>query len=106
MLSPDEKLKLPRLGSVVSGFISFSHVIMLNSRAAIVVYVESPSRLLAIAVPKYRPDCAAAAPSVDAADADWPDSAASFDVCGPQAVRMPMDSATSAKPDLTQGDMM
>ncbi|MFG3581400.1 hypothetical protein, partial [Micromonospora chersina] len=36
-------------------------------RPAIVVYVESPSRPAAIAVPKYRPDCAAAAPSVDAA---------------------------------------
>ncbi|KKK05010.1 hypothetical protein, partial [Micromonospora sp. HK10] len=30
-------------------------------------YVESPSRPAAIAVPKYRPDCAAAAPSVLAA---------------------------------------
>src|SRR3954469_598908 len=37
---------------------------MLNSRPAIVVYVESPSRPAAIAVPKYRPDCAAAAPRV------------------------------------------
>src|SRR3954468_21071733 len=40
---------------------------MLNSRAAIVVYAESPSRPAAIAEPKYRPDCAAAAPSVLAA---------------------------------------
>src|SRR4051812_46687253 len=40
---------------------------MLNSRPAMVVYVESPSRPAAIAVPKYRPDCAAAAPSVLAA---------------------------------------
>ncbi len=54
-------------GSVASGFISFSAVIMLNSRPAIVLYVESPSRPAAMAVPKYRPDCAAAAPSVVAA---------------------------------------
>src|SRR4051794_41504017 len=40
---------------------------MVNSRPAIVVYVESPSRPAAIAVPKYRPDCAAAAPRVPAA---------------------------------------
>src|SRR3954454_19670439 len=40
---------------------------MLNSRPAIVVYAESPSRPAAIAVPKYRPDCAAAAPRVPAA---------------------------------------
>src|SRR3954452_9689840 len=40
---------------------------MLNSRPAIVVYAESPSRPAAIAVPKYRPDCAAAAPRVLAA---------------------------------------
>ncbi|GAA4263298.1 hypothetical protein GCM10022255_106590 [Dactylosporangium darangshiense] len=31
------------------------------------MYVESPSRPAAIAVPKYRPDCAAAAPRVLAA---------------------------------------
>ncbi|GAA1558979.1 hypothetical protein GCM10009827_095020 [Dactylosporangium maewongense] len=31
------------------------------------MYVESPSRPAATAVPKYRPDCAAAAPSVLAA---------------------------------------
>ncbi|GAA3234206.1 hypothetical protein GCM10010532_071370 [Dactylosporangium siamense] len=31
------------------------------------LYVESPSRLAATAVPKYRPDCAAAAPRVLAA---------------------------------------
>ncbi|GAA3921908.1 hypothetical protein Aau02nite_33650 [Amorphoplanes auranticolor] len=30
-------------------------------------YVASPSRFAAIAVPKYRPDCAAAAPRVPAA---------------------------------------
>src|SRR5689334_7763343 len=40
---------------------------MLNSRAAIVVYAVSPSRPPAIAGPKYRPDCAAAAPNVVAA---------------------------------------
>src|SRR3954468_2802703 len=40
---------------------------MLNSRPAIVVYAESPSRPAAIAVPKYRPDWAAAAPRVPAA---------------------------------------
>src|SRR3954452_12195715 len=40
---------------------------MENSRPAMVVYVESPSRPAAIAVPKYRPDCAAAAPKVLAA---------------------------------------
>ncbi|WP_174531014.1 hypothetical protein, partial [Micromonospora maritima] len=34
---------------------------------AIVLYVESLNRPAAIAVPKYRPDCAAAAPSVLAA---------------------------------------
>src|SRR5690242_1876117 len=44
---------------------------MLNSRAAIVLYVELLSLLAAMAVPKYRPDCAAAAPSVlSAASAD------------------------------------
>ncbi len=37
---------------------------MLNSRFAIDVYVESPSLPEAIAVPKYRPLCFAAAPSV------------------------------------------
>jgi len=45
-------LNCPRCGSVASGFISFSAVTMLNSRPAMVVYVESPSRLAAIAVPK------------------------------------------------------
>jgi hypothetical protein len=39
-------------GSVASIFISFSAVTMLNSRFAIVVYVESPSLPAAIAVPK------------------------------------------------------
>jgi hypothetical protein len=40
---------------------------MLNSRAAMVVYVESLRWLVLMAVPKYRPDWAAAAPSVLAA---------------------------------------
>ena len=39
-------------GSVASVFISFSAVIMLNSRFAIAVYVESFSWPPAIAVPK------------------------------------------------------
>src|SRR2546423_2424836 len=65
--SAGPKLKLPRDGSVVAHFISFSGVIMLNSRSRIVLYVESPSLPAATAVPKYRPDWAAAAPSVVAA---------------------------------------
>src|SRR3954453_12237706 len=42
---------------------------MLNSRAAMVVYAESFNLPAAIAVPKYRPDWAAAAPNVEAASA-------------------------------------
>jgi hypothetical protein len=45
-------VKLPWLGSVASGFISFSGVAMLNSRAAMVVYVESLRWLVLMAVPK------------------------------------------------------
>src|ERR1044071_7013078 len=65
--SAGPKLKLPRDGSMVSHFISFSGVIMLNSRSRMVAYVESPSRPAATAVPKYRPDTAAWAPNVLAA---------------------------------------
>src|SRR3954451_19890703 len=43
---------------------------MLNSRSRIVEYVELPSLLVGTAVPKYRPDCAAAAPS-ELAAAAW-----------------------------------
>ena len=50
--SAGPKLKLPRDGSVVSHFISFSGVIMLNSRSRIVEYVELPSFPAATAVPK------------------------------------------------------
>jgi len=46
------KLNWPRCGSVASGFISFSGVTMLNSRAASVVYALLPSLPAAIAVPK------------------------------------------------------
>ena len=67
--SPLVKLNWPWFGSVASDFISFSAVTMLNSRFAIVVYAESPSLPAAMAVPKYRPLCAAAAPSVVAAPA-------------------------------------
>ena len=65
--SPLEKLNWPWLGSVASIFISFSAVIMLNSRFAMVEYVESLNRLAAMAVPKYRPLCAAASWSVEPA---------------------------------------
>src|SRR6266566_4007805 len=65
--SPAPKVKLPWEGSVASHFISFSGVTLLNSRSRIVEYVESPSLLAATAAPKYRPVCAAAAPSVLAA---------------------------------------
>ncbi|CAG7612886.1 hypothetical protein SBRY_100087 [Actinacidiphila bryophytorum] len=68
--SPGPKLKFPRDGSVVSHFISFSGVIMLNSRSRIAVYAEVPSFPAGTAVPKYRPDCAAAAPS-ELAAAAW-----------------------------------
>src|SRR5690242_21308509 len=44
--SAGPKLKLPRDGSVVSHFISFSGVIMLNSRSRIVVYCELLSLLV------------------------------------------------------------
>jgi hypothetical protein len=50
--SPGPKLKLPRDGSVVSHFISFSGVIMVNSRSRMPEYVESPSLPAATAVPK------------------------------------------------------
>jgi hypothetical protein len=56
-----------RLGSVASHFISFSAVMLLNSRRRMVEYVLSPNLPAATAAPKYRPDCAAAAPNVDAA---------------------------------------
>jgi hypothetical protein len=46
------KLKFPREGSTVSHFISFSGVIMLNSRSRMVEYVESPSLPEDTAVPK------------------------------------------------------
>src|SRR5690606_7268756 len=58
--SPAEKLNWFWFGSVASSFISFSAVTMLNSRFAMVVYCVSPSLLPAMAVPKYRPDSAAA----------------------------------------------
>src|SRR3954451_497965 len=67
--SAGPKLKLPRDGSVVSHFISFSGVIMLNSRSRMDTYVPSPSLGAATAVPKYRPEVAACAPSVLAAAA-------------------------------------
>src|SRR3954471_478414 len=56
MLSPLLKLNWFWFGSVASGFISFSAVIMLNSRFAIPEYVPSLSRPPETAVPKYRPD--------------------------------------------------
>ncbi len=62
--SPAVKSNRPCWGSVASIFISFSAVTELNSRFAIVVYVESLSLPDAMAVPKYRPVCAAALPSV------------------------------------------
>src|SRR3954469_2175928 len=67
--SAGPKLNDPRDGSVVSHFISFSGVIMLNSRSRMVEYVELPSLLAGTAVPKYRPDCAAAEPNEPAATA-------------------------------------
>jgi len=51
-------------GSVASIFISFSAVIMLNSRFAMDEYVLSLSLNAAMAVPKYRPLSEAAACSV------------------------------------------
>src|SRR3954468_18920772 len=65
--SAGPKLNEPRDGSVVSHFISFSGVIMLNSRSRIVEYVELLSLPAATAVPKQRPGVAACAPSVAAA---------------------------------------
>ena len=50
--SAGPKLNEPREGSVASHFISFSGVIMLNSRSRSVEYVESPSLPAATAVPK------------------------------------------------------
>src|SRR4051794_35528362 len=58
--SPLVKVNWFWFGSVASAFISFSGVTIENSRLAIVVYVESLSRLAAMAVPKYRPLPAAA----------------------------------------------
>src|SRR5689334_16091475 len=65
---------------------------MLNSRPAIVVYVESPRRPAAIAVPKYRPDCAAAAPRVPAAA-----FAAGITVTTPNAVTAATDPPISSR---------
>ncbi len=64
--SAGPKLKLPRDGSTASHFISFSGVIMLNSRSEIAAYRESPSLPAATAVPKYRPDGAACVPRLAA----------------------------------------
>jgi hypothetical protein len=52
MRSPLVKLNWFWFGSVASSFISFSAVIMSNSRFAMVVYCESESREPAMAVPK------------------------------------------------------
>ncbi len=46
------KLNEPREGSMASHFISFSGVIILNSRSRMAEYVESPSLPAATAVPK------------------------------------------------------
>ena len=62
--SPREKLNWFCDGSVASIFISFSAVIILNSRFKIVVYSDSLNRPAGTAAPKYRPLCAAAAPNV------------------------------------------
>ncbi len=50
--SAGAKLNDPREGSVVSHFISFSGVTILNSRSRMVEYVESPSLPEDTAVPK------------------------------------------------------
>src|SRR5690349_8154789 len=65
---------------------------MLNSRPAIVVYVESPSRPAAIAVPKYRPDWAAAAPNVLAAA-----SAVGMRTTAPAAASRPVAAASTTR---------
>ena len=55
-----------RLGGVRLHLVLGRHHVELAVRRSC-VYVESPSLPAAMAVPKYRPDCAAAAPSVLAA---------------------------------------
>nr|BFE59732.1 hypothetical protein GCM10020063_042580 [Dactylosporangium thailandense] len=72
------------------------------------MYVESPSRPAAIAVPKYRPDCAAAAPSVLAAAlADGIITAAAPTTTTPtkpaMVARMPSDRFRRAPPRRAEG---
>lgn len=69
MVSADEKLNELRDGSVVSHFISFSGVTPENSVVQVLRYWASLRWLAATAAPKVRPEAAAAAPSVDAAEA-------------------------------------
>ncbi|GAB2805190.1 hypothetical protein GCM10027200_01130 [Lentzea nigeriaca] len=75
-----------RLGSTVSHFISFSGVTLLNSVVHVFTYADSPRWLWAMAAPKYRPLCAAAAPSVLAA-AVAGDGASAVAAVSPAAVR-------------------
>ncbi|CAG7612685.1 hypothetical protein SBRY_100054 [Actinacidiphila bryophytorum] len=92
--SPGPKLKFPRDGSVVSHFISFSGVIMLNSRSRIAVYAEVPSFPAGTAVPKYRPDCAAAAPS-ELAAAAWGADVARATTASEALTATPVAAATA-----------
>jgi len=61
MASPAWKVNWPLFGSVASGFISLTAVIMSNSRFAIVRKPESLRRSPPMAAPKYRPLRSAAA---------------------------------------------
>src|SRR5690242_12656709 len=83
--SAEPNVKLLRDGSVASHFISFSGVIIENSRSRIVVYCASLNRKAATAAPKYRPDWPAAAPRVEAAAV----------ACG-SVVRAPATARTAA----------
>src|SRR6185437_5104730 len=94
-LSAAAKLNVPRDGSVVSHFISFSGVRPVNSVSKVLMYWASPTWPLATAAANTRPLAAAAEPSVAVAAFDG--GAATMTAATPAIVSEPIAAARAAR---------